>query len=71
MARAFAQLVRIDQDREIRKDTDYEAYYHIEHGLLLALRDSGTLSDIQFRFAEEALKQQRSDRAKKSGEENI
>lgn len=71
MAKKYAQLVRIDQDREIRKDTDYEAWYHLEQGLLLALKESGTLNAAQYRLAEQKLKQQRAERARKLMEGNV
>ena len=58
MTRKFSQLMRIEHDHKICKDTYYKAYYHIEHGLLLALRESGTLSDMQYRLVIQALKQQ-------------
>lgn len=65
MRKQFAQLQRIDHDRNITKDTDWEFLYPLQNGLLLALRERGTLNVTQFRQAEEKLRQQRRDRAKK------
>lgn len=65
MARRFAQLLRIDQNRQIRNDADYEFLHQLQHGLLLALRERGTLNATQYRQAEEKLKRHRRDRAEK------
>lgn len=65
MAKKFAELQRIDNDHKITKDTDDEFLYHLQNGLLLALKEQGRLNAMQYRYAEERLKQQRRDRAKK------
>ena len=64
MAKQFAKLQRIDNDRKITKDTHYEFLYHLQSALLLALREQGTLNTMQHRHAEEKLKQRRRTRAK-------
>lgn len=69
MARKFAKLQRIDNDHKITKDTDYEFLYHLQNGLLLALKEQGRLNEMQYRTAEERLKQQRRDRARKRMQE--
>ena len=65
MARRFAELQRIDDNEAITKETHYEFLYHLQSVMLLALREQGTLNAMQYRHAEEKLKRQRRDRAKK------
>ena len=65
MALKLSKLINIRGDREIRRDGDYDCWYSLEYGLLLALRESGTLSAMQFRLAEEALQEQRTERARR------
>ena len=64
MALKFAKLKNIVGDREVRKDSDYDSWYCLEQGLLLALKESGTLNTMQYRMAEEALREQRAERAR-------
>ena len=64
MAKQFAELQRIDNNEEITKETHYEFLHHLQHAILLALREQGRLDAMQYRHAEEKLKQQRRDRAK-------
>ena len=65
MALKFSKLINIRGDRDIRRDGDYDCWYSLEYGLLLALRESGTLSAMQYRMAEEALMEQRAGRARR------
>ena len=65
MALKFSRLMNIRDNREIRKDGDYDCWYTLEQGLLLALMESGTLSAMQYRMAEEALQEQRAERARR------
>ena len=64
MALKFSKLVTIREDGEIRKDRNYDGWYCLEEGLLLALLESGTLTTMQYRMSEEALREQRADRAR-------
>ena len=61
----FAALQQIDNGRKITPDSDYEFLYQLQTALLLALRERGTLNAMQYRQAEEKLKQQRRNRAKR------
>ena len=61
----FATLQQINHDHKITRDTDFEFVYQLEYALLLALRESRTLNAMQFRQAEEKLKHQRQERARK------
>lgn len=65
MAKQFAKLQRIENDRRITKETDYEFLYQLQNALLLALKEQGRLSQMQYRHAEERLQTQRRDRARK------
>lgn len=65
MARKFAKLQRIELNEPITKENNYEFLYQLQHALLLALREKELLSPMQHRHAEEKLKQQRRDRARR------
>ena len=64
MVRKYAGLQRIDNDRKITKETDYEFLYQLQYALLLALRERGTLNAAQFYLAEERLLEQKRGRAR-------
>ena len=64
MTRHFPELQNIDNNEAITKESHYEFLYHLQSAMLLALRERGRLNAIQYRCAEEKLKQQRRDRAK-------
>lgn len=64
----YAALQRIENDRKISRETDREFLYNLENALLLALLEDGTLTQMQYRQAEEKLKRQRRDHAR-SGKE--
>lgn len=65
MKKKFAELIRIDNDRVITKEEDDEFLYTLQNGLLLALKERGRLNEMQYRHAEEKLRSQRRDRAKR------
>ena len=65
MAVKFADLQRIDGERKVTKETDYEFLYQLQYALLLALKESGTMNIVQFQMAEERLREQRRNRARK------
>ncbi|MDO5399816.1 MAG: hypothetical protein Q4F17_02390 [Eubacteriales bacterium] len=58
----FASLTGIDNNRPISSETDGEFLFQLQKGLLLALRDDGLLTQMQYRYAEDKLKQQRGGR---------
>ena len=64
MAKQFAVLQYIDNNEGITPENHYEFLYHLQSAILLALREQGKLNTIQYRHAEEKLKQQRLARAK-------
>lgn len=53
-----ARLVRIENDREITKETDSQFLFEYQRAILLELKDKGVLNEIQYRYAEEKLKKQ-------------
>ena len=48
-----------EQEREITPAQDRAFLYELQRGLLLALREAGQLSDVQYRHAEARLSEQR------------
>ena len=68
MAKQFAEFQRIDNNEAITKETHYEFLHHLQSTILLALREQGRLNAVQHRHAEEKLKQQRRERARKMQE---
>lgn len=57
----FAILSHIEHNEPITCENNYEFLYHLQHTLLLALREQGHLTPMQHRYAEEMLKKQRRD----------
>ena len=64
MAKRYAKFQRIENNEAITKEIHYEFLYHLQSAMLLALREQGRLNAMQYRHAEEKLKQQRRNRAK-------
>ena len=69
MAKKFARLDRVENNEPITGENNYEFLYQLQSGLLLALREQGRLSPMQHRHADEKLRKQRRDRAKRKQEE--
>ena len=65
MRRKFAELQRIEGGRTVTKESDYEFFYQLQYALLLALKERGTMTTVQFQIAEKRLKEQRHNRAGK------
>lgn len=53
-----ARLVKIENDREITKETDSQFLFEYQRAILLELKDRGVLNEIQCQYAEEKLKKQ-------------
>ena len=53
------RLERIENDRAITRGTDGEFLYEYQKAVLLALAEAGRLTQLQYRYAEEKLRQQR------------
>ena len=58
MAKQYASLEAIENDRKITKEADYGFLHHIQSGLLLALKEQGRLNEMQYRYAQDRLNQQ-------------
>lgn len=69
MAKKFARLDRVEHNEPITGESNYEFLYQLQSGLLLALREQGRLSPMQHHHADEKLRKQRRDRAKRKQEE--
>lgn len=59
MERHFTVLERVENDREITSDWAGPFLYHLQNGLLLALKARGRLNELQYRRAQERLDRQR------------
>lgn len=53
-----ANLKAIESDHKITRKTDREFLYEFQKAILLALVESGRLTEMQYRYAEEKLRQQ-------------
>lgn len=58
-------LQGVQYDRPITEETSPEFLFLLQQSLLLALREQGTLDQIQYARAQERLERQRHDRAAK------
>ena len=63
-----AVLRSVEQDRRITEEQDAEFLFACQRALLLALKETGQLSETQYRYAEEKLKAQRITAAQRSQE---
>lgn len=54
-----AEFVRVNNDRPITRQSDPEFYFAFQLGVLLSLKEQGTLTETQFKYAQDALKEQR------------
>ena len=51
-------LLSIENDHSITRKTDPEFLYVFQKAVLLALLEDGTLTEMQYRYAEEKLRRQ-------------
>ena len=51
-------LKAIENDHKITRKTDSEFLYEFQKAVLLALLEEGTLTEMQYRYAEEKLRKQ-------------
>lgn len=61
-----AILQKIENNQKITYSADYEFLYEYQKSILLALKESGTLTVTQYRNAEQILKTQRLEYRKKN-----
>lgn len=69
IAKRFAKLDWIEHNEPITRENNYEFLYQLQYALLLALQEQGRLTPMQHRHAEEKLKEQRRERARRKQEE--
>lgn len=60
-----AVLQTIENNREIVWDSDSEFLFEYQKAMLLALKELGTLDEMQYRYAEQTLKEQKQEYVKK------
>ena len=53
-----AVLRSVENDRRITKEQDQEFLYTYQRAVLLALKEAGQLTEMQYRYAEGKLKEQ-------------
>lgn len=53
------KFVRVEDNRTITRQTDSEFFFECQRGVLLSLKETGILTEMQFKHAEEILKEQR------------
>ena len=68
MGKKQAKLARIENNEPITMESHYEFLYQLQHALLLALRERGSLSPMQLRHTQEQLKRRCRERAKRRQE---
>ena len=61
-----AVLQSIENNREIIWDSDSEFLFEYQKAMLLALKELGTLDEMQYRYAEATLKEQQRDFVRKT-----
>ncbi|WP_122789048.1 hypothetical protein [Intestinibacillus sp. Marseille-P6563] len=71
MAKPYASLERIDNNRPITPETDHKFLYRLQSGLLLALKENERLSEPQYRYAQEQLDRQRREQIKKLPQKGV
>lgn len=54
-----AKLIKVENNRPISRQDDTEFFYELQRSVLLSLKESGTLTQMQYRNAEEVLNEQR------------
>lgn len=64
MERKQPKLDQIEHNEPITVESHYEFLYQLQHALLLAFQEQGSLNPMQLHHAQEALSKQRRDRAK-------
>lgn len=53
-----AILVKIENDRDVIWNSDYEFFFTYQKAVLLALQELGTLDNLQYQYAEDTLIEQ-------------
>ena len=53
------RLTNVENNQTISRDVNFNFFYELQRGVLLSLKEDGKLSEMQYRNAEEVLKEQR------------
>lgn len=53
------KLIKVEDNQTITRDAYVDFFYELQRGVLLSLKEDGKLSEMQYRNAEETLKEQR------------
>ena len=53
------KLVKVVGNQPITRERDPDFFFELQRGVLLSLKDDGQLNQVQYRNAEETLKEQR------------
>ena len=53
-----AKLIKVENDQPITRDGHADFFHEFQLGVLLSLKAEGCLTEVQYRNAEEALKEQ-------------
>lgn len=53
------KLIKVEDNQTITRDAYVDFFYELQQGVLLSLKEDGKLSEMQYRNAEDALKEQR------------
>ena len=54
------KLIKVEANRSITREWDSDFFFELQRSVLLSLKEDGKLTQMQYRNAEEALKEQRS-----------
>ena len=54
-----AKLIKVEDNQTITRDAYVDFFYELQRGVLLSLKEEGKLTEVQYRNAEDALKEQR------------
>ena len=54
-----ARLMSVEDNQTITRDAYVDFFYELQRGVLLSLKEEGKLTEVQYRNAEDALKEQR------------
>lgn len=54
------KLIKVETNRSITREGDSDFFFELQRSVLLSLKEDGKLTQMQYRNAEEALKEQRS-----------
>lgn len=54
-----AKLIKVENSQTITRDSYVDFFYELQRGVLLSLKEEGKLSQMQYRNAEDTLKDQK------------